>query len=330
MVRFDFSGAIKLFKEAKTVAVCGHINPDGDCLGSVLALTSVLNGAGIEATPLLASKDKPAALDFLPGYDTLVPALDYADDPDVFVMVDVPNDERMRDGAAVKARAKATVKIDHHMGPDDVADICYIDESAAAAGMLVWELAKQMCDTPSMDVAKNCYAALLTDTGSFRFQNADEAAFESAAQMVAAGADPAYAATQFYQRKTIPALKLESLVVSRLQIECQGHLAISWVEERDLEQLGARKDDCEELIDVVRQIAGPEVSVILRGQKDCIRGSIRSKTSHDVRAIAMQMNGGGHVAASGFTLYGSMQDAIGEVVARVGASFGLVCDEGAR
>lgn len=321
MVRFDFSRAIELLKAAKTVALCGHKNPDGDCLGSILALASILNDAGIQATPLLANPYQPKDLAFLEGYDTLVAAGDYKGNPDVFVMVDVPNDERMLDGAAVKARAKVSIKIDHHAGPDDVADLCYIDESAAAAGMLVWELAGQMCNERSASVAQNCYAALLTDTGSFRFQNADADAFAAAAQMVAAGADPAFVATEVYQRKSLASLRLSSRVADRARFECEGRLVISWMDDADLAELGATKEDCEDLIDVVRQIDGPEVCVVLRGQADSIRGSIRSKSGHDVRAIAMQMNGGGHVAASGFTLYGDMEQAIAEVIERVAASF---------
>lgn len=301
--------------------MCGHKNPDGDCLGSVLALTHALRAKGVQATPLLATGAKPANLDLLAGYDELVPAADYEGSPDVFVMVDVPSDERMADGAQVKARAKVTVKIDHHTGPEDVADICYIDPSAAAAGSLVWDLIAQMGVERTAQIAQCCYVALMTDTGSFRYQNADAIAFALASEMVAAGAKPAEAAVQLYQRKTIAAVQLEARVAGRMRFECDGHLVISWMDERDLEELGATKDDCEELTDVVRQIAGPEVSVILRGMDGHIRGSIRSKTDHNVRAIAEKMNGGGHVAASGFTLHCPMEEAIDIVIANVAESF---------
>lgn len=323
MVRFDFSGAVALFETATTVAVCGHKNPDGDCLGSVLALTHALRAKGVQVTPLLATGAKPANLDLLAGYDELVPAADYKKDPDVFVMVDVPSDERMTDGAQVKARAKATVKIDHHAGDDDVADICYIDPSAAAAGVMVWDLIGQMGVKRTAQIAQCCYVALMTDTGSFRYQNADASAFALAAEMVAAGAEPATAATQLYQRKTMAAVQLEARVAERMRFACDGHLVISWMDEHDLEEIGATKDDCEELTDVVRQIAGPEVSVILRGMDGHIRGSIRSKTDHNVRVIAEKMNGGGHVAASGFTLHCPMDEALETVIANVADSFGI-------
>lgn len=305
------------------MALCGHKNPDGDCLGSILALAWALRAAGIQATPLLATTDKPANLDFLEGFDGLVPAEDYEESPDVFVMVDVPSDDRMESGAAVKSRARSCIKIDHHAGPEDVVDMCFIDTEAAAAGVLVWELIAQMDVAVTSDMAQCCYVALATDTGSFRYQNADARAFAAAAQMVAAGANPASAAVCLYQRKSIAAIKLEARVAERARFECGGRLVISWMDEADLAELGATRDDCEELTDVVRQIGGPEVSVILRGQGDHIRGSIRSKTDHDVQAIAVKMNGGGHKAASGFTLHGSMEDAVSTVIALVGESFGM-------
>ncbi|MGN0072629.1 MAG: bifunctional oligoribonuclease/PAP phosphatase NrnA [Coriobacteriales bacterium] len=330
MAGFDFSGAVELLKNARTVALCGHRNPDGDCLGSVLALAQALQSLGIQATPLLATREKPQLYDFLPGFGQLVPAADYSGQPDVFVMLDVPEDARMDDAAAVRARSAVTVKIDHHAGPADIADYSYIDEDAAAVGVLVWELLPQLGVEPTPGMARCCYAALLTDTGSFRFQNADQRAFEAAAQMVAAGAEPALVATMVYQRKSLAALQLESRVAQRAQFACDGRLVISWMDDADLVELGASKDDCEELTDVVRQIDGPEVSVILRGQGDHIRGSIRSKTSHDVQAIAKKMNGGGHRAASGFTLYGNIQEAIQTVIAHVAASFELAGEEAVR
>ena len=323
MARLDFSGVIELLDQAQNVALCGHMNPDGDCLGSVLALTHALRAQGKQATPLLATTAQPEIFDYLEGYGEMIPAAQYDGTPDLFVMLDVPNEQRMVDGADVMARAAHKVKIDHHDGPTDIVDASVIDTDAAAVGVMVWELLEQWGVEPTPLVADCCYVALLTDTGSFRFQNADARAFEAAAAMVKAGANPAIAATNVYQRKSLAAVALEARVGARARFACGGRMVISWMEQADLDELGATKDDCEELTDVVRQIAGPEVSVILRGQGESIRGSIRAKGGHDVRAIALQMNGGGHKAASGFTLYGDMDKAIQHVVDLVAESFGV-------
>lgn len=324
MAGIDYSRAVELLTGAQSVALCGHINPDGDCLGSVLALTHALRAMGKSAQPLLATAAQPANLDFMPGYDEFVPAASYEGAPDLFVMVDVPNEQRMADGAQVKARCGKSLKIDHHAGPEDIVDAAIIDIDAAAVGVMVWELIEALPVEPTPAMAQCCYAALITDTGSFRYQNADARAFASAAGMVAAGADPATVATNIYQRKTIAAVRLEALVGERIRTALDGRCIYSWMTCEDLERLGATKDDTEELTDVVRQIAGPEVSVILRKNEDgSIRGSIRSKGEHDVQAIAMKMGGGGHKAASGFTLHGDMRAALQTVVDTVAESYGV-------
>lgn len=306
MARFDFSRAIEILDDAKTVVVCGHVNPDGDCIGSVLALSAALKAKGLDVTPLLATRDCPQAYDFLEGYADLTPACEYKGEPDVFFSVDVPSSERTGDGDAVFKRAAKSIAIDHHQGTCAFADAAYVDEHAAAAGIIVWEFIEQLGVERTPQIADCCYAALLTDTGRFQFQNADERAFEAAAQMVAAGASPSDIALKVYQRRTMASLKLDALVVERLQLVCGGKAAVSWVSEKDFAELGAVQEDGEGLIDLVRQIDGIEIAVMLRDQGAIVRGSIRSKTDRDVSAIAAKMNGGGHKAAAGFTVRGDL------------------------
>lgn len=328
MAGLDFSRIIEQIKAAESVALCGHLNPDGDCLGSVLALTHALRVLGKSATPLLATSAKPPVFEYLEGYDDFVSATEYEGAPDLFIMLDVPSPERMADGAAVMNRCAAKVKVDHHAGPEDIVDAAVIDTSAAAVGVMVWELIAALGVEPTKAMAQACYVALMTDTGSFKFQNADARAFLAASQMVQAGADPAQAATAVYQSKTCAAVKLESLVADRIRVVCDGHMAISWISQNDLDELGATKDDCEEITDIVRQLGGPEVSVVLRAMGGIIRGSIRSKTDFDVSVIAKQMNGGGHKAASGFTLQdGPIQEALQTVVDKVAAALGVAADD---
>lgn len=309
MGRLDYGPAIDHLAGERTVAVCGHVNPDGDALGSVLALTLALRQAGFEVTPLLATRELPVLYDFLEGYDSLVPACEYHGRPDVFISVDVPGIQRTGDGAAVFERAKKSIAIDHHPGPADFADISFVDDTAAAAGMLVWDFIEQAGIERTPAIATCCYTALVTDTGRFQFQNVDARALNAAASMAQAGAVPSEIARNVYQRRSAAALQLESLAVQRMETVCEGKAVISWVSEQDFRELGATKDDGESLIDCIRQLDGIEVAVMLREQGPIIRGSIRSKTTRDVASIARQMNGGGHAAAAGFTVKGSLDEA---------------------
>lgn len=321
MAKLDFTAAIEALEGVRTVAICGHVNPDGDCLGSALALALALQSRGYDVTPLLATRECPPLYDFLEGYELLTPACEYKCDPDVFISVDVPNIERTGDGAQVYKRAKTTIAIDHHEGPGDFADFNFVDSHAAAAGILVWDMIEQMGVQATPGIANCCFAAVATDTGRFQFQNTDPVALHAAANMASAGANPSEVARNVYQRRSLAALQLESLVIQRIKFVCNGRAAISYVSEKDFRELGASKDDGESLIDVVRQLDGIEVAVMLREQGPIVRGSIRAKTDRDVAAIARHMNGGGHKAAAGFTVKGNLKEAMDTVIPLLKDSF---------
>lgn len=309
MTQLDYAAGIDLLQGQHSVAVCGHVNPDGDSLGSTLALTLGLRNLGYDVTPLLATREKPRLYDFLEGYDDLIPACEYHGQPDVFILVDVPNPQRAGDGEYVFRRAKSTMVLDHHQGDAAFADVGFVDSTAAAAGMLAWDFLKQAEAQLTPGIATCCYTALVTDTGRFQFQNADARALRAAADYAEAGALPSEVARNVYQRRSWAALKLEALVVERMELLFDGKVVLSWVTEQDFKDLGASKEDGDSLIDAIRQLGGIDIAVMLREQGPIVRGSIRSKTDRDVAVIAEKMNGGGHKAAAGFTIHDSLDKA---------------------
>lgn len=302
MAKLDFRPALKLLSGQRTVVVCGHVNPDGDSVGSVLALTYLLRKLGYEVTPLLATRDRPRVFDFLEGYEDLTPACEYEGKPDVFVSVDVPAIQRTGDGARVFERAKKSIAIDHHQGDGGFADVALVDDGAAAAGVLVWDFAAQAGVERDAALATCCYTALVTDTGRFQFQNADATTLQAASEMAAAGAVPADIALNVYQRETMASLKLRARALERMKFACEGRAVISYVTEEDFSELGALPEDGETLIDAVRELGDVDVVVMLREQGPVIRGSLRAKTDFDVSKVAVELGGGGHAAAAGFTV----------------------------
>ncbi len=321
MTKIDFTEGIDLLKGEHSIAICGHLNPDGDCLGCVLALTLALRSCCFEVTPLLATRECPGLYDFLDGYEWLTPACEYHESPDVFIMVDVPSLQRIGDGEYVYKRAKKTLLIDHHQGKGSFADVAYVDDTAAAAGILVWDFIEQAGITLTPEIATCCYTALVTDTGRFQFQNTNPAALRAAADMAQAGANPSEIARYVYQRRSLAAIQLNALVMRRMEMLFDGKAVISWVCESDFKNLGATKDDGDSLIDQIRQLAGIEVAVMLREQGPIVRGSIRSKTDRDVSLIAAKMGGGGHKAAAGFSIKGGLDKARAVVIAHLKESF---------
>ena len=172
--------------------LCGHVNPDGDCLGSQLALMHALHAIGKRATCLLVERDSvDLGLRFLPGVDDMVAACDFDGQAATFVACDVPTVARLGAAGDIRSRARMRFTVDHHAADVSMSECNYVDPDAPACGMIAWELVKLLTggDIPAAS-AMCCYTALMTDTGRFQYQNTTPAALRAACEMVEAGADP--------------------------------------------------------------------------------------------------------------------------------------------
>ena len=299
-----------------TFAIAGHVGPDGDCIGSQLALAHALRSLGKQVVCTLAA-DEPldAGLASIPGAQDLVFAGNVEEAPQVFVAVDVPNPGRMKDYQwALHEKAQVTVTIDHHADPNCMAQLNYVDPASASTTMMVWRVAQLMgAATPA--VAQCAYTGLLTDSGRFCNQNADVQAFQAAASMVEAGADPSAAAQAMYQSKSRASLALQGAVVDHMSFAADGAFVCSWLSLADFERCGAVKADADGMVDLLRSVEGVRVACMLRETADGVRGSLRAKDSTDVAAYARTHGGGGHTAAAGFSLEGTAEDAARQVTA---------------
>ena len=305
----------KALADCASFAICGHVNPDGDCLGSALALAHALRAMDKDVTVLLV-EDSPLepGLLFLPGIEDFVPAERYIGTPEAFVYVDVSVRQRIGVAAAIADAAQHRFAIDHHAGTEDVAELNLIDPDAASCTMLVWDVVNALDVEISAETAMCAYAGLMTDTGRFQYQNTDERAFLHAAGMVAAGAQPAVAGREFFQNRSVASLRLEQRMVSRMEILMDGQVAFSYLSLDDFSECEAENSDAEALIDTLRSVRGVRAACILKERNGFVRGSLRAKDDDtDVAAMARVLGGGGHRAAAGFTLEVSLEEAIARV-----------------
>lgn len=303
--------------EVDDIVIGGHIGPDGDCIGSQLALMHALRACGKRAIVTLA-KDEPIdqCIAYLPGSDQLQFAGEYDGPVGAFVAVDVPIKERLVNYQwALHEKAPLTITIDHHAVDSCMAQLSYTDPDAAATTMLVWEVAGHLNAWDVDGVAQCAYTGLLTDTGGFKNTNTDQRAFEAAAQMLAHGADAGLAAQKIFQQRRLQSIKLQSLIIDRMSFCMDGQFAISYLTLEDFERIGAVKADAEPMIDVLRSLEGVRVACVLREQEKDIRGSFRAKDDTDVAAIARHFDGGGHKAAAGFSVSKPMSKALDDVCA---------------
>ena len=318
-------------RERDSFVIGGHVSPDGDCIGSQLALAWALRQLGKDVTCVLARDEAIAAnLRFLPGADGFVWAGAYEGPCDCFVAVDVPTPERLGDAAAIQARAGLTVTVDHHAVPEAMSALSYTDPDAASTTMLVWELAGLLGAERDRVIATCAYTGLVTDTGRFQYQNTDADALAAASAMVAAGAEPAAVSRAIFQMRTLGSIELEGAIVEHMALAAGGEAALSWLSLADFARCGACKADAEPLIDTLRSIAGVRVACVLREQEGDVRGSLRAKDDTDVAAIAREFGGGGHTAAAGFTFHGTLAEAVDALAARLGIARPVRPGEGAR
>ena len=303
--------------------ICGHVSPDGDCIGSQLGLAAALQAAGKRVACVLARDEElDGQFRFMPGSDAMVPAVRYEGPCRTFVAVDVPTRERMGGGAALLDRAEASVTIDHHAQKTTMTELVYVDPDAAAAALLVWELAGLLGVDRSGAVAQCCFTGVVTDTGSFQYQNTSSGTLRAAADMVEAGAEVSLVTREIYQNRTLPSIRLESRAVERMRFGLDGAIVMSWVDLADFEELGAVRADGEQLVNALREVSGVRVACMLREQEGEVRGSLRAKDDSDVAVIARRFGGGGHVAAAGFTLHCSLDEARDEVWQTLEETFG--------
>lgn len=323
MQRETFGRIAGLIEEAQTIAICAHTDPDGDALGSGLALAQIIRAKwpGKQVTNILADDERvPRLYRFLPGAGDFVMPGDYDGSPDLFISVDLPIVSRLNHAQAVLERARKVAVFDHHPSSAPFGDEAVVRPDAAACGVIILEFALFLDVEVTPEMATCLFCAIVTDTGRFQYQNADSEAFECASMLVDAGASPSEISLNVYQSFRLAYLHLESVVMGRIVTFDKGRIAYSYATRADLERTGALPEECDGLIDVVRSVEGSKVALFLKELPDGrVRGNLRSKGDWDISGVARAMGGGGHKAAAGFTVEGGIDDALSAVLPQLQA-----------
>lgn len=305
----------------RRLAVIGHARPDGDCIGSQIALARALRAAGRDVV-CLNPDPVPRRLEFLmrsePFHrpDTLPPG-DYA-----AVYVDCADQERA--GDALKARFPLPLaNIDHHVSNIGYAEHNLVDSgSAATCEILAGLLLDQGLEIDPV-AAQALYTGIVTDTGQFRFNSTTRRTFLLAAELLARGARPAEVGYELYERETAGRLKLMERFLASLQMECAGRLCIGLLPDGIFAETGTTQEDTEGLVDYARSIDGVDIGVLIEERSGAIKASLRSKEPvYRMDRIAAQFNGGGHACAAGLNVRGTtLEDFRRRLVAAVTAQF---------
>ncbi len=323
LVSSDPAAAVRRLKDAYRVLVTCHRNPDGDALGSELGLAELADRLGVET--VIANRDAtPANLSHLPGIEKVQTAEDlplrFPEGFDLVLTVECP--QLSRSGFEGLSRLPI-LNIDHHPDNPAYGVVNFLDAEAPAVGEMVWRMFGEAGLIPSPDAATNLFVALSTDTGDFRFSNADGRAFRTAAEMVDAGARPPVVANWIHNNRSLASVRLLGEALRSLEILCDGKLALISADQKAFERAGAGPEDTEEIVNVPRSVTGVEaVAYFKQWEAGRVRVSLRSRGGVDVREVAQSFGGGGHTNAAGCTIDGELDEIRNRVAAAVAGALG--------
>lgn len=310
-----------LLVSGRRVCLTTHVNPDGDGLGSEVALAHLLRAQGL-AVSICNPTPTPERFDFLfrdlPGVDRTSKAVVELRRADLIMVLDISELSRLGGLAAtVEASGVPVACIDHHVSPGVLPDgPRYIDSAAAATGELIHRLATELGWPIGASAAHALYVALVTDTGSFRFSNTTPATLRTAAHLIECGADPEAVYRDVYASGSVGRPRLLAEVLQTLVHEPEPGLAWLTVPAGALERHGVDSDDLDGVVEHARAIGGVRLALLFREvSAGRIKVSFRSVGSVDVAALAHQFGGGGHTKAAGAAIVGSLDTVQAAVLA---------------
>jgi len=308
----DLAQVLQEIQQRRRFLVTSHARPDGDAIGSTLALAHILRKMGKSAEIVLGDP-VPLLYHPLPGSETIVRSTQVNGDYDAVIILECDSVQRTR---LHGLENQFLINIDHHASSRPFANINWIDPSAVATAELIFRLAQAAQVKITPEIATCLYTAVLTDTGSFCYAPTNACTFELAKFLVEHGADPGKIAQSVYFSSPMSKMCLLGAALSRL--ERDGEIAWMSVTRHDMERFGALEEDCEGLVNYALSIAGIEVAIFFREvAHERIRVSIRSKGAVNVADIAQKFGGGGHECAGGFSTEGPVEEAARRVLAEL-------------
>ena len=311
-----------VIRSKRRFAVTTHVNPEGDALGSALALALALRGMGKEAEAL--NKDSiPFFLKFLPTVGVFRQATRLDDGVDAVFVVDCG--DVTRTGLLDRpGDHPLIVNIDHHVTNTKFGAVNWIRPEATASGEMIYDLLVHLGRPLTKEIAICLYTTLLTETGGFRYSNTTQKALEVAARLVSLGADPGIIAQNIYMVNSFERLTLLGRVLLKMDRHASGKFAWVTITRADFEETKTTAEDTEEFVNYPRSIKGVEVAVLFREiDAESCKVSFRSQRKVDVARLAEQFGGGGHSRAAGCTIRAGLEAAKAQVLPAVARALGL-------
>lgn len=287
----------KLIEQSTTIGITFHTSPDGDSLGSALALLIALKNKNKMAY-IISQEKIPEDFSYLPFSSEISGNLqEPIENTELVIVVDCGNKERIN--ANLNNYKNTLINIDHHLSNDMYGDFNYVDTKAAAVAEIVYELITILNMEITKDIAICLYTSLLTDTGSFKYSSTTKRTHNIAAKLIDTSIDFTSIHRNIYENKSFKFLKLQGMVLENMYLLLDNKICIMEIHEKMLKDINYVLEDSSEIISYGLKVKGVEISVLFKEALNGVKISFRSKDTADVRKIAEHFSGGGHSKASG-------------------------------
>jgi len=310
----DLALIVDAVRSRKRFVLSSHSRPDGDSIGSQLAMLYALREMGKEATAVNADPASPPLMAF-PGVRDIRIAASVEGDFDAAIIMECG--DLKRTGVSGLERY-FVINIDHHPGNTSYGQINWFDAGAAACAEMVYDVVRALGVPLTREIATHVYLAILTDTGSFHYSSISPRTFDICRECLEAGVDPVMVARSVYDSNNMGRLKLFGAVLGAMQIDQTGRIAIVYVDHEMARTAGGTYEDTEGLVNLPLTVKEIEAVVFFKQEKgDEYRVSLRSKGDVDINAIAKEYGGGGHKNASGCTISGPIEELQKTIVEKI-------------
>ena len=310
----------EIFEKKNSFVLTTHINPDGDALGSEVALALYLRSRGKLVTVINQSETPTyyAFMNSLFPIDTFVPEKHVRTIVEAGAFIALDSNSPKRFHALEEPLSKSSaykICIDHHLDREPFADLYVIDESASATGEIIFNLLKYLdAKAITPPIAEALYAAIMTDTGSFRFPKTDPETHRTVAELLECGADPTSIYQKIFEEGSAGRLKLLGRALDSLTLWHDGAIASITLRRADFDDTGTSDEDTDNMINYTLSIGGVKVGLMFTEMHNCVKVSFRSKGSIPINQLAKEFRGNGHMNAAGARIFDT---ALGDVVTRV-------------
>lgn len=306
-----------IIKQSKKILLLSHVNPDGDTLGSMCAMYSMIyNRFKIKADMNVVS-NIPYNYKFLPNINLAQRYFDQSLVYDLVITLDVAAIDRVRDSKIFFDKAKVTVNIDHHKTNPKFGDYQLIEADASSTGEVLYNYFKKNNWVIDKDTAICLYTAIMTDTGNFRFENTSSKVFRAVADLVDCGANPNLLYKHCYETKTKNLVLFQNYCVNKAVFLDDNKIAYTTVYKKDLEKFSAGDDYTDGIAETLRAIDSTEVSFVVK-EVDSKTTKVSMRSKHvDVAKVCSTFGGGGHTFAAGCTVKASVKDSVAKLLREI-------------